>query len=264
MIAALRQRLRQDLADLGSVLVCFSGGVDSSYLLAEALAVLGSRAVAFTAVSPSLDPEEAALAGELARTLGARHEQVDTHELDDLRYRSNPADRCYFCKGEIYGVATALAARLGLAVVVDGFNRDDRTDRRPGRRAARELGVRSPLDEAGFDKDAIRAAARELGLPTWDKPALACLSSRFPVGTPITVEALRRVSRAERSLRALGLRVVRVRHEGSGARVELGPDDLARIAHPPLREAVERAVLQAGFAAARVDPAGYRRGGADG
>lgn len=256
----MREALRAWLGALDSAMVCFSGGVDSSYLLAEALDVLGDRAFAFTAVSPSLDPDEAAQARALAARLGARHLLVETHELDDARYRSNPVDRCYFCKTEVYGVASREAARRGVTILLDGFNRDDRGDHRPGRRAARQLGVRSPLDELGFGKADIRAAAHAMGLPVWDKPALACLASRFPYGTPIDPVELRRVAQGERGLRGLGFRVVRVRHHGPLARVELGRDELERVADPGVAREVERVVRAAGFAQVEIDPRGYRRG----
>lgn len=261
MIGARVERLRARLGGLDGALVCFSGGVDSSYLLAEALRALGPRALAFTALSASLDPDEAEAARALARRLGATHVTVETRELDDARYRSNPVDRCYFCKSEVYSVATRVAAERGLSAVLDGFNRDDRADHRPGRKAARELGVRSPLDALGFDKATIREAARTIGLPVWDKPALACLSSRFPYGTEVTEPRLRRVARAERALRAMGFGVVRVRYFGSLARVELDPAALPRLRRDDaLRAAIERAVATAGFARVEIDPRGYRRG----
>ena len=187
-------QLQAMLAGLDKVVVCFSGGVDSAYLLAEAVGVLGEQATALTAVSPSLAPEEGADARRLASEIGARHVLVETFELDDPRYAANPANRCYFCKHEVYGRAVAEARKLGAAHVLDGFNRDDRADWRPGRQAARELGVRSPLDETGFTKADIREAARRLDLPVWDKPALACLSSRFPYGTAVTPARLARVA----------------------------------------------------------------------
>ncbi len=253
-------RLRGLLAALDRAVVCFSGGVDSGYLLAEAAGVLGNRATALTAVSPSLAPEERAGAEDLARQLGARHVLVETHELDDARYASNPVNRCYFCKNEVYSVAVAEAARLGAAHVLDGFNADDRGDHRPGRRAAREQGVRSPLDEAGFGKADVREAARRLGLPVWDKPALACLSSRFPYGTAITPERLARVAAAERALRGLGFRVCRVRFHGAAARIEVEPHEIPRLRSAGVRTEVARRFRDAGFDRVTVDPRGYRRG----
>lgn len=255
-ITALRDWLRQ----LDRVVVCFSGGVDSSYLLAEAVAVLGDRAWALTAVSPSLAPEEGAEARRLAERLGARHLLVDTYELDDPRYAENPVNRCYFCKTEVYGKAVDAARRLGVPHVIDGFNVDDRGDYRPGRQAAREQGVRSPLDELGFTKADIREAARRLDLPVWDKPALACLSSRFPYGTAITPARLTQVARSERLVRALGFRVVRVRYHGPVARIEVLPEDIDRLSAPDVWPTVVDGLRDAGFEQVEVDPAGYRTG----
>ena len=252
--------LRTRLSELDRAVVCFSGGVDSGYLLAEAAGVLGNRATALTAVSPSLAPEERAGAERLGRRLGVRHVLVETHELDDARYASNPVNRCYFCKIEVYSVAVAEAARLGAPHVLDGFNADDRGDHRPGRRAAREQGVRSPLDEAGFGKADIREAARRLELPVWDKPALACLSSRFPYGTGITPERLARVAAGERVLRELGFRVCRVRFDGATARIEVEPHEIPRLRGAGVRAEVVRRFRDAGFARVTVDPRGYRQG----
>ena len=254
-------RLRRLLRELDHAVVCFSGGVDSGYLLAEAVGALSDRAVALTAVSPSLAPEEGAAARELARQLGARHLLIGTAEVDDPRYAANPVNRCYFCKTEVYGRAVEEAGRLGIPHVIDGFNVDDRGDVRPGRRAAQELGVRSPLDEIGFTKADIREAARRIDLPVWDKPALACLSSRFPYGTEITPERLTRVAACERVLREHGFRVCRVRYFGELARVEVAPDEVARLTGDPalLRDVTSR-FRDAGFVRVEVDPDGYRSG----
>ena len=257
-------RLRQLLAAFDDVVVCFSGGVDSGYLLAEAVDVLDDRAIALTAVSPSLAPEEGQAARELAVELGARHVLVETYELDDPRYAANPVNRCYFCKTEVYGRAVREAARLGITHVLDGFNVDDRGDYRPGRHAAKEHGVRSPLDEVGFTKAEIREAARRRSLPVWNKPALACLSSRFPYGMAITPSRLTQVATCERVLRDRGFAVCRVRYLGSRARIEVAPDEIARLRDDGLLADVAAQFRAAGFEAVEVDPDGYRQGALNG
>ena len=252
--------LRNSLLELEQVVVCFSGGVDSAYLLAESVSVLGENAVALTAVSPSLAAEEGDHARKLAEDLGARHLLIETNELDDPRYAANPVNRCYSCKTEMYGVAVREATTLGFRWVLDGFNVDDRADLRPGRKAARELGVRSPLEEAGFTKDDIREAARRIDLPVWNKPALACLSSRFPYGTEITPQRLAQVAACERALRERGFRSCRVRYHDAVARIEIGVEELGRLMEDPIRSEVVLRFKQQGFSYVTLDLQGFRSG----
>ncbi|MDF1551884.1 MAG: ATP-dependent sacrificial sulfur transferase LarE [Deferrisomatales bacterium] len=258
-LAEKRRRLEGILRDLGGVVIGFSGGVDSSYLYAVAVAVLGDRTLGVTACSETYPERERREAQTLAAHLGGRHRLIVSEELDLPAFTTNPPDRCYHCKFELFRQLRRVAEQEGLPHVADGSNRDDRGDHRPGRRAARELGVRSPLDEAGLGKQEIRALSQELGLPTWDKPAFACLSSRFPYGTPITREKVSQVGRAEEGLRALGLRVLRVRHHGDVARLEVGPEEFSRLAGA-LREDAVRVVKTAGYAYVALDVQGYRTG----
>lgn len=248
------------LRPLGSAVVAFSGGADSALVAWAAHRALGDRALAVTARSESLSEGEAAAARALAERIGIRQEEITYSELAIPGYADNTPDRCYVCKGELFRRLAVIADERDLAAVLDGTNADDLSDFRPGRRAAEELAVRSPLSELGWGKAAIREALRELELPVWDKPSSPCLSSRVPYGDPITREKLEQIGRAEAALRELGFRELRVRHHGSTARIELPRAEMGRVLADGLAEEIVRRVREAGFAFVALDLEGLRSG----
>jgi pyridinium-3,5-biscarboxylic acid mononucleotide sulfurtransferase len=253
-------RLVSLVADAGGAVVAFSGGVDSSVVAAGARRALGERALAITAVSPSLARGELDGARRVAEVIGIRHETISTRELDREGYRANDRDRCFHCKTELYGRLVEVARTRGSDAVFSGTNADDLGDWRPGLRAASDFGVRHPLLELGIGKASTRAIARTLGLPSADKPASPCLASRVPYGTSVDAWTLARIDRAERGVRALGFEIVRVRHFGDEGRVEVGADELDRALDEPARSAILAAVRQAGYTTARIDERPFRSG----
>lgn len=258
-LQAKDQALRDRLVSFGSVVVAYSGGVDSAYLAYVADRMLGDRALAVTADSPSYPERHRRLARLIAHDFGLRHEIIHTNELERPEYRANPANRCYYCKHELYTHLSRIAAGRD-AIIVDGNNADDRGDYRPGRQAAREFGVRSPLDEVNLAKAEIRELSRRAGLPTWDEPASACLSSRIPYHAEVTDEKLRTIERAEQAIRALGFRVFRVRHHDDLARVEIAREEMPRALDPDVAAAIVRELKAAGYRYVCLDLQGYRTG----
>lgn len=253
-------RLRAIFVPMQSVIVAFSGGVDSALVLKVAHDVLGARALALTTTSPTMPVEDLDSANAMVALIGARHLVIESNELEVPGYAANPLNRCYLCKGNLFTVCETKAAEMGIEHVVDGLNLDDLHDYRPGIQAASQKGVRHPLVEAELGKAEVRELSRVLGLPTWDRPASPCLSSRFPYGTTITVEGLDKVSRGEQVLRRLGFKLVRVRYHGDVARLELGRDEMHRMLEPALAELVEQEFRRIGFRFVTLDLKGYRSG----
>jgi uncharacterized protein len=259
-LASKSRRLHGLLAGSESIIVAFSGGVDSAYLAWAATQTLGSAALCVTADSPSYPDHHRQLARDVARRFGLHHLVIRTRELEQPLYRANPVNRCYYCKHELYTALCALARERGVATIADGSNADDRGDYRPGRTAAREFGVCSPLDEAGLTKTEIRELSRRAGLPTWDEPASACLSSRIPYLSEVTDKKLRMIERAEAIVRAMGFRVCRVRHHDDLARLEIGVDELPRAFEPQVHDRLVSELTALGYREVTIDPRGYRQG----
>jgi uncharacterized protein len=252
--------LLKELAELPSVIVALSGGADSAYLAWAADRAIGDHALSLTALSPSYSAHDRAVVEEFVRQLGVRHEFIETHEMDNPKYRANAADRCYFCKDELFTVLDVIARERSFGALAYGINADDTLDFRPGHRAATEHRVLAPLLDAGLHKAEIRLLSRRAGLPTWDRPASACLASRLPYGTEVTPERLALVERGEAALRDLGFRQFRVRLHEKLARVEIAPEEMPRAMSAEMAARIAAALKAAGFAYVALDLEGYRQG----
>lgn len=252
--------LKQRLSEFPSLIVALSGGADSAYLAWAAHAVMGERALSVTALSPSYSAHDRAVVEDFVLRLGVRHEFIETHEMENPKYRANAADRCYFCKDELFSVLDTMAQERGFAAIAYGVNADDTLDFRPGHRAATEHRVLAPLLDAGLHKHEIRLLSERAGLPTWDRPASACLASRVPYGTEVTPERLALIERGEAALRELGFRQFRVRLHDKLARVEIAPEEMARALSPDMAAAISARLKGAGFTFVALDLEGYRQG----
>ena len=259
-LEAKLQLLRESFRAMQSVMVAFSGGVDSSFVLRVAHDTICDRVLALTTTSPTMPDDDRRNAVAIAATLGVRHLLIESNELEIAGYARNPVNRCYLCKHNLFTVCVEKAHELGIETIVDGLNLDDLHDYRPGIRAAAEMHVRHPLVEAELTKAEIRELSRSLGLPTWDRPASPCLSSRFPYGTQITLQGLRQVERGEQVLRSFGFRVARVRYHGDVARLEVEASEIGRMLDATVREAVDRELKEIGFRFVALDLRGFRSG----